>query len=278
MANTSQGFTPRGSMDAPSNKQFTCKKPGTRPFTSELSSDTPFLSNNGVDGVGHTSTKNPCRSKSSFASASFDSADGETETVIARQGNSSSHVTSRSEEPEGMTWCSNKVTSKTPQYGNRGLQRPVGFGQHGFANFDKETPFLYAIAKQNVSTNSGTNLRNHTQSLTGNVSSTYFSKLATSTFPRVKAKGKRQPQRAPVSSLTTSSVSASSEADSSIAMETETEGDMSVGDVGQLRTVERLESSVSADSQVYRIFLCNLTTLTNVMHCLQLCRLTANIF
>ena len=170
-------------------------------------------------------------------------------------GPSSGHMTSRSEESEGVGRNSNKVTSKTPQYVNKGLQRPRGLGPHGLPNFDKETPYLFATAKQHVGTSSGISSGNGNHA--GNVSSAYFSKSATSTsLPRSKTKGKRQPQRAQVSSsLTACSVSASSEADSSVAMETETEGEISGEDLGQIRTVERPESSMSIDSQVFNLHL-----------------------
>ena len=286
MANTSRGFTPRKAVETPSNRKFMFKKPGSCPLASEISGDTPFLSTDNVNG--HTSTENPYN-KSIFASGSFDSANGEAETIIARPGPSTGHVTghvtSRSEESEGVARNSNKVTSKTPQNGwlgpstchvtsrseesevvarngnkvtskrpqyvNKSLQRPRGLGPHGFPNFDKETPYLFATAKQTVGTSSGISSGNGNQA--GNVSSAYFSKSATSaSLPRSKTKGKRQSQHTPVSSsLTTCSVSASSEADSSVAMETETEGEISGEDLGQIRTVERPKSSMSIDSQVF---------------------------
>ena len=248
MANTSRGFTPRQTAETPSNRKFVFKKPGStsRPFASEISGDTPFLSTDDV--AGHASTENPYN-KSIFASGSFDSAVGETENIV-RATTSSGHVTSRSKESEAVATNSNRVMSKTPQYGNKTVQRPMGLGPYGFPNFDKETPYLIATAKQNDGAKSGASSRDSYH--TGNVSSAYFSKSATSTLPHSRNKGKRQPQRTPMSSsLTTGNVSASFEADSSVAMGTEIEGEMSGEDLGQVRTVERPESSMSVDSQVF---------------------------
>lgn len=247
MANTSRRFTPTGSDKTPSNKKFIFKKPGARPFTSGNSESTPYLSRENIE---HLSTENPCNSKSgSFDSASLETNYGETDTGSSKQR------TTQSEDSETVTRHSKKVPYEMPCSTNQ-LR---GQRQLGVSNFNKETPFIHAHSKQKPLVDLGIGRKTCSTSSRDKeneaspVSSAYFSRPSSSGIvPKLKKKVKRHPRVGHVPSSLSGSQSFSLEVDSSVAMESEAEGDISVENVGQLWTTERLED-MSTDNQVCKI-------------------------
>ena len=246
MANTGRGITPKQARETPSDKKFTFKKPVTRPFASEISDETPLIS---TDKFGHFSRENPFKSNcSSSFESNLDDYCEDRNIGSTKPGTSSRSLLPEHESVNVHVTKQNKcLLSNTNQNSHRGSSRDWHL-PHKVSDYRKETPIIFATSKRKADKVAekkqvvGRNYGNCEQEITNPVNSSYFSKSSN------VGKNQNKHQRTASSSVS-GSLSDSSVTDGSFPMETE--GDISVEDVRQLRTTDRpADFSLSADNQV----------------------------
>ena len=257
MANISRGFTPRESAVTPSNKKFTFKKPGSLPLANDVPNVTPCLPTDNIGGS--LSTENPC---SSFEpnSCSDDELDfGEADTVVCKPETSSDPLTKHSDQSEDVIKYDKRIPPGECTVQNKLICR--GKMPHEISHFNEETPMVFATSKQNIDSGPVTKKTVYRPNRTGKeqqaklanpVSSSYFSKSSSSNDPIANKKSRSKSRQGPVSSVMSGCPSTSSlGGNSSAATESGVGDNMSIEDVGHLRTVERPDNfSMSTENQV----------------------------
>ena len=249
MASTSKCNTSEESTETPAYKKFRYKPPGSRPFATEISDETPMISTE----FGPSSRETPCKSNipSSFESSIGDDVEDNESVVFRRpeaptgsiQRDSESLYAAKSKRP-----LSSGSGQSLPRWTNRN-QLP----QQDISDFRKETPLIYTTSKQPIEKGVGKKLnfgRNNGSFAQGSTTTDPVNTVSSSYFSKSKKKGRGTGRQQGLSSSTVSrSLSESTDLDGSVAMETE--GDISAEDVGPIRNTE---FSMSTDNQV-RTFL-----------------------